>query len=231
MLEDTRIDEELMQACQSGEKTAFDCLAERYSIRLRIFALKILEREEDAEDAVQETWLGAWENLQTFLPTHKFSTWIYNICRNKCYDILRQRYRKLEVPYPEKVRYDPSDVMETNPIWEVDFGKIKSGKLRKAAINKASREWCLAVLNHRQRLLYKLVMVEGRAYESILQEKEEFCPVPKGQPLEIKEEELEKLRKEFAGIMDIVRERAHERLRRDLEEEISHRDTKTPKEI
>jgi len=214
-MSESRTDEELVAAYLSGESAVFDTLVSRYQTKLFNMAYDTLGHYHDAEDAVQETWLGVWQNIRLYPPTRKFSSWLYGICRHKCSDELRRRHRKLEVPYPEKVHYAPDDILKTHPIREFDFGKIKSFGLREAARDKEAREWCLAVLSHRQRLLYKLVVVEGRPYEAILQEEPEFCPVPKGTPYELKEEDIEKLRQEFACVMDIVYQRAKERIRRD----------------
>jgi len=190
-------DEQLVQDYLSGKPDAFTQLVNRYQARLVVFAYNVLHQRQDAEDAVQETWVRIWQTIREYEPTRKFSSWLYHICKGKCYDQLRKRSLKL-APLPK------------------DLDSIKSTSFREAALNKASREWCLAVLNHRQHLLYDAIMVKGMSYEAVLQEVKELCPAPKGCPLEVKPEDIEKLRNEFAEIMEIVAERAKERIRRDM---------------
>jgi len=189
-------DEQLVQEYLAGKNSAFDQLVVRYQAKLIAFAYNILEHREDAEDAVQETWLYAWQHIRELVETRKFSSWLYRICRSECLMELRRRSHKFDA-LPE------------------DLDSIKSKSLREMALNKESRTWCLAVLNHRQHLLYDAIMVKGMTYEAVLQEIKEFCPVEKGVPLEVKPEHIEKLRTEFAEIMEIVYNRAKERMRRD----------------
>jgi len=191
-----RTDEALVEAYLAGEETAFARLIERYYAKLIAFAYKILEHREDAEDAVQEAVLKAWENIRSYEITRKFSSWLYRICQNECYMELRRRSHKFE-GLPK------------------DIDSIKSTSIRQMALNKESRTWCLAVLNRRQHLLYDAIMVKGMNYEQVLYEVKELCPVEKGCVLEVKPEHIEKLRLEFCEIMEIVSERAKERMRRD----------------
>jgi RNA polymerase sigma factor (sigma-70 family) len=191
-------DEQLVQDYLAGKIEAFFQLVNRYQARLIIFAFHILNQRQDAEDAVQETWIRIWETIKEFEPTRKFSSWLYHICKGKCYDELRRRHLKF-------------DKLPKN------LDTIKSTSLREMALNKESRTWCLAVLNHRQRLLYDAIMVKGMNYEQVLYEVKELCPVEKGCVLEVKPEYIEKLRNEFAEIMEIVYNRSRERMRRDWE--------------
>ena len=203
-------DEQLVQDYLSGKIEAFARLVNRYQARLVIFAFHILNQRQDAEDAVQETWIRVWQTLREYETTRKFSSWLYHICKGKCYDELRKRHLKFDT-LPE------------------DLDSIKSTSLREMALNKEARTWCLAVLNHRQHLLYDAIMVKGMAYEAVLQEVKELCPAPKGCPLEAKPEDIEKLRIEFCEIMEIVYNRSKERMRRDWEK-IKEEEKESPDE-
>lgn len=189
-------DEQLVHDYLAGKTEALDQLVNRYQARLVTFAFHILNQRQDAEDAVQETWVRIWQTIREYEPTRKFSSWLYHICKGKCYDELRRKHLKF-------------DSLPKN------LDTIKSTSLREMALNKESRTWCLAVLNHRQHLLYDAIMVKGMNYEQVLYEVKELCPVEKGCVLEVKPEHIEKLRLEFAEIMEIVAERAKERIRRD----------------
>jgi RNA polymerase sigma-70 factor (ECF subfamily) len=192
-----RPDEVLVEVYLGGEQASFTALIERYHLKLIAFAYHILQQREDSEDAVQETWLKVWQNIRTYETTRKFSSWLYKTCQNECYMALRKRHHKFNT-LPE------------------DLDSIKSKSIREFAFDKVAREWCLAVLNHRQHLLYDAIMVRGMSYEAVLQDVKELCPAPKGRPLEAKPEDIEKLRTEFCEIMEIIFERAKERIRRDI---------------
>lgn len=57
-------------------------------------AKSFLGNREDAEDAVQDTFLEAYESMDTYNDAYAVSTWLNRICKNKCRDKLRRR--KLE---------------------------------------------------------------------------------------------------------------------------------------
>ena len=76
----------------SGEKNLFHDLIRPYERRIFLTALAILRNAEEAEDAVQETMLKAYRNLQSFRGEAKFSTWLTSIALNEA----RGRLRKFE---------------------------------------------------------------------------------------------------------------------------------------
>ena len=61
------------------------------------FAMSRLHRRQDAEDAVQEAVLAAWERLHTLRDEGRFRTWMMSIVANKCKMALR-RDRRLSLP-------------------------------------------------------------------------------------------------------------------------------------
>jgi RNA polymerase sigma-70 factor (ECF subfamily) len=54
-------------------------------------ALRICRNADDAEDALQETFIAAYRALPGFDGRARVSTWLYRIATNKCYDILARR--------------------------------------------------------------------------------------------------------------------------------------------
>jgi RNA polymerase sigma-70 factor (ECF subfamily) len=64
------------------DATAFDDLWLRHRRRLFYLALRILKNSEDAEDAIQESFLKAYRHIGTFDGRSKFSTWITRIVIN-----------------------------------------------------------------------------------------------------------------------------------------------------
>ena len=86
-----RSDEELVEACQAGESSAFDVLVARWEDKIRGAAYRLLGSEEEARDATQEAFLKAYRGLPAFKQEARFSSWLYQIAINLCRDRLRRR--------------------------------------------------------------------------------------------------------------------------------------------
>jgi RNA polymerase sigma-70 factor, ECF subfamily len=83
-------DEELVAICLSEDKEAFGILVERYEDRLSRYIRRISRlRSEDIEDLLQIVFLKVWQNLQSFKPHLKFSSWIYRIAHNETLTYIR----------------------------------------------------------------------------------------------------------------------------------------------
>jgi RNA polymerase sigma-70 factor (ECF subfamily) len=57
------------------------------------YAKSLLGSRQDAEDAVQQAALRAWERIAQYDPSRPFKGWWYAVVRNCCFDVLRQRQR------------------------------------------------------------------------------------------------------------------------------------------
>jgi RNA polymerase sigma-70 factor, ECF subfamily len=68
---------------------AFRQLVECHQSMIYSLAYRLLCNEEEAKDAVQETFIKVWLNLKGFDSSRKFSTWVYAIATNLCYDKLK----------------------------------------------------------------------------------------------------------------------------------------------
>jgi len=84
-------DSELVQRAQSGELEAFEVLAERHSKRVYRTLVGLLGSPEEARDAMQDTFLKAFEHLAGFQGRSKFSTWLLTIASNTGLQRLRER--------------------------------------------------------------------------------------------------------------------------------------------
>jgi RNA polymerase sigma-70 factor, ECF subfamily len=82
---------ELVQLAQNGTEAAFEELIRRH--QRRVFALvgSILRRREDVEDVVQQVFLKVFVSLKRFDLRAAFSTWLYKITVNECWDYLRKK--------------------------------------------------------------------------------------------------------------------------------------------
>jgi len=89
-----RSDEELVEACQAGESSAFDLLVARWEDKIRGASYRLLGSEDEARDAAQEAFLKAYKGLPAFKGEAQFSSWLYRIAVNLCRDRLRRRKGK-----------------------------------------------------------------------------------------------------------------------------------------
>jgi RNA polymerase sigma-70 factor (TIGR02960 family) len=100
----------------------FGGLVERHRRELHVHCYRMLASFDEAEDAVQETFLRAWRGRERYEQGTYFRAWLYRIATNVCLDLLRSRSRRVpemssfaEVPwlqpYPDKLLDEiaPSD--------------------------------------------------------------------------------------------------------------------------
>src|SRR6202167_5526615 len=84
-------DLDLVHATKNGDVAAFEQLVKRYDRRLLRIAHSITHNTEDSQDAVQETFLKAYQNLAAFREDSKFSTWLIRINVNQSLMKLRKQ--------------------------------------------------------------------------------------------------------------------------------------------
>ncbi len=83
----------LIEAVQRGEPEAWRELIERYQGRMLSFARRMLAERSEAEDVVQETFLGLLRSLPTYDPSRSLETYLFAILRNKLHDVVRRRQK------------------------------------------------------------------------------------------------------------------------------------------
>jgi len=81
----------LVDATRNGDVSAFEELVKRYDRRLYRIAEGITHSDEDAEEVVQMAFLKAYQNLNRFQGSAKFSTWLIRIAINESFMKLRKR--------------------------------------------------------------------------------------------------------------------------------------------
>ena len=87
----------LIQRTLAGDATAQEHLFKVHAARLYRMAFNVLRNKEDAEDALQDCWLRACTNLQSFEGRSSFSTWLTRIVINSALMILRKKRTVREV--------------------------------------------------------------------------------------------------------------------------------------
>jgi RNA polymerase sigma-70 factor (ECF subfamily) len=87
---------------RTSDDDTFARLLERHRRELHLHCYRMLGSVEDADDAVQETFLGAWRGRSGFEGRAAFRTWLYRIATNACLTTLRRAPRRLTVPEVEQ---------------------------------------------------------------------------------------------------------------------------------
>ena len=94
-------DLDLVHASKNGDVAAFEQLVKRYDRRLLRIAQSVTHNREDSQDAVQEAFLKAYQNLADFREHSQFSTWLIRITVNQSLMKLRRQRTVREVSLDE----------------------------------------------------------------------------------------------------------------------------------
>jgi RNA polymerase sigma-70 factor (ECF subfamily) len=89
-------DRELIARLKAGDGDAFEEAVRTYSSRLLAVTRRILNNDEEARDALQDTFLSAFRAIQSFEGDARLSTWLHRIAVNAALMKVRTRKRKPE---------------------------------------------------------------------------------------------------------------------------------------
>jgi RNA polymerase sigma-70 factor (TIGR02960 family) len=85
---------DLITRARAGDGEAFRELTEPYRRELQVYCYRMLGSFQDAEDAIQDTLLGAWQGLKGFEGRASIRTWLYRIATNRCLNARRSASRR-----------------------------------------------------------------------------------------------------------------------------------------
>jgi RNA polymerase sigma-70 factor (ECF subfamily) len=80
-----------IESVKKGNIQAFSFLVEKYQRMIYTLALKLMKKPEDAEELAQDTFVKAYQKIDSYEGKSKFSTWLYTIAYNSCISELRKR--------------------------------------------------------------------------------------------------------------------------------------------
>lgn len=132
----------LVRRALLGDRDAQDALFGRYRSRLYRLALRLLRSKEDAEDAVQDAFLSAFRNLNSFQGRSLFSTWLTRIVVNAALvRMRRQRARPelfLQDVCPEDQFFVTQTLIDTRPDPEQAYASFETRELVEGALEELS---------------------------------------------------------------------------------------------
>jgi len=148
------IDGRVIEACQQGDRAAFQLLFETY--KDRVFSIAVYSSGGDraiADDVTQQIFLKLFTAIRQFRGDAEFTTWLYRLVVNACLDEKRRRRRLL--PWGEEVALrNPGDKKPQ----EKQYARLEVSQAVQAAIAELKPKFRLPIL---------LKYIEGLSYEEI----------------------------------------------------------------
>jgi RNA polymerase sigma-70 factor (ECF subfamily) len=175
-----RTDVQLMLDVKAGDEASFELLLHRYRTPLVNFLYRMVRNREQAEDLAQEVFLRVYRAREDYVPSAKFTTWLFRIATNLALNLVRDtRYHKLEVsidaPITDAEDGDERtlDIPEKHPNIEQHLVEDARRKMIRHAIDKLPEKQRAAVLLHKyQELDYaeiaKILACSESALKSLL---------------------------------------------------------------
>lgn len=123
-------DRVLIRRYLSGDVAAFDELMSAHEDRVFAICLRVMRDRDAALDATQDVFLTVFRKADRYKEQAAFSTWLYRVAVNTCYDHLRRQKRKRTESIPDHL--DPSDprsgdafrAVELRPSIESALGRL-----------------------------------------------------------------------------------------------------------
>lgn len=111
-----KTDEELTVLVQGNNEEAFGVLMSRYQSKLLRYGKRFLRDSAPIEDVVQEVFIKAYQNIQSFDISRSFSPWIYRIAHNMFSNTLRYNSR-------HPLAFVDLDMFGSHVAYEIDPGE------------------------------------------------------------------------------------------------------------
>jgi RNA polymerase sigma-70 factor (ECF subfamily) len=152
-----RTDVQLMLDVKAGDQQSFALLLHRYRTPLVNFLYRMVRNREQAEDLAQEVFIRVYRARADYVPSAKFTTWLFRIATNLALNSVRDtRHQRMEVSLDAPVTVDsvegderPLDVAEKNPNIEEHLVQEAQRDMIRHAIDKLPEKQRAAVLLHK----------------------------------------------------------------------------------
>ena len=132
-------DHDLVLQCQQGDPVAFETLVSQHQRMIHSLTFRMTGSAADAEDLAQETFIRAFDQLDTFRGSAKFSTWLYRIAVNICLNWRQseaRRFRLRTACADETITHNPN--AENGPAKNGLCEQVQAALLRLPAKQRAA---------------------------------------------------------------------------------------------
>lgn len=149
----TASDKEINILLREDTGRGFRLLVENYSTRLYWHIRRLVILHEDADDALQNTFMNAWRKIGEFRSESSIYTWLYTIATNEAIAIIKRRKRNSALPLDDIISYlENSD--EGTTWFDGDEAQVR---LQNAILK----------LPEKQRIVFNLRYYEEMPYEKM----------------------------------------------------------------
>lgn len=163
-------DVRLMLQVREGSAAAFEALVEKHQKRLVMVLEHLVSDRTQAEDLAQDVFLRVYRARERYVPTAKFSTWLYTITHNVASNSIRKSSRRKEI----NLVTSPSGSMPVRPL--DTMAKDKSNLMPTRLADQKEMEMvireAIQSLGPRQRMAMLLSKYEGMSYNEIAESME-----------------------------------------------------------
>jgi len=147
---DSRTDHEIIARILQGEKDLYAAIIRRYNQRLYRLGMSMIKDDSEAEDAMQVTYINAWQNLERFQFRSSFSTWLTRIMINECLLRIKKRKYFLEMN-EETINYTSQANSEKNAASKLIRAELKK-TLEEAILNLPEKYRTVFILREMENL-------------------------------------------------------------------------------
>ncbi len=123
-MEDNNRDIALMEKVKNGDEGAFEELVTMHYQSVYKLAYRFLSDSPEAEDITQEVFFRVYRASKTYSPKAKFSTWLYTITKNLCFNELRKK-RSVNIFSIEDEMLPELPSMEDSPVSKLEDAEVK----------------------------------------------------------------------------------------------------------
>ena len=129
---DGRVEENvLVEQAKKGDFEAYGQLVSRYERKIFRLARNITQSDEDAEDILQDSFLKAYEHLDSFQGQAKFYTWLVRIAVNESLMKLRKRKSDRSVSLDENIETDEEPIAREVAVWDNPEQQYSRAEMKK----------------------------------------------------------------------------------------------------
>jgi RNA polymerase sigma-70 factor (ECF subfamily) len=143
-------------ADKRSKNKAFECILDKYQKRLYWHVRRILIDHDDADDAVQNTFIKVWEQLDSYRGDSKLYTWLYRVATNEALQLLKKKKVDRNVSMDDEQNSFLTEALESGQYF--DGNKLEL-KLQSAILT----------LPEKQRIVFNLKYYENMKYEEMSQ--------------------------------------------------------------